>query len=168
MSGTTPNDDGSFSYVNLWYATQFAPFIPFPSRLYSTHMNKTSYPLAGMRFSIKDLLDLKGVLTGGGSRAMTRLYDQPLNTTAPSVQKLIDLGAICVGKTKASMFAIGEWPWNTFDIPVSFGPCAYLIFLLDIQDGANYSPIVCVESQRRGLSWPLCVFLWSCVCYCCL
>ena len=112
MNGVTPNDDGSFSYVNLWYATQFAPFIPYPSRLYSTFVNKTTYPLAGMRFAINDLLDLKGVLTGGGSRAMARLHDAPLNTT--------DLGAECIGKTKSSMFAIGEWPWNKFDILVCF------------------------------------------------
>ncbi|CAO1597918.1 hypothetical protein XANCAGTX0491_001707 [Xanthoria calcicola] len=66
-------------------------------------------------------MDLQGVRTGGSSRGYTRLY-RPSNQTAPAVRKLLELGAVIVGKTKTTQFADTEWPtadWVDFHAPFS-------------------------------------------------
>ncbi|KAK7918291.1 hypothetical protein PG985_010165 [Apiospora marii] len=81
--------------------------VAVPSRLY---FNKTEdKPFAGSRVAVKDIIDLKGLKTGGSSRAYTELYP-PRETTASAVQRLIDLGFVVVGKTKTTQFADSEWP----------------------------------------------------------
>ncbi|KAF4120638.1 Asp-tRNAAsn/Glu-tRNAGln amidotransferase A subunit or related amidase [Geosmithia morbida] len=91
--------------------------IPVPSRLYSPTPSKEK-PLSGQRFSIPDVMILKGVQTTVSSRAWTALYPPLIGKTASYAQKLIDLGAVIVGKTKISQFASGQqWvdvkaPWN--------------------------------------------------------
>lgn len=122
MNAITPNDDGSFSYVSVWEAAQFGLMIPVPSRLYSSLLDKEKYPLAGLRFAVKDMMPVKGILTSGGSRAMLRLYDTPPNATAPAVETLLGLGATLVGKTKLTVFAFGAWPWQTDDFAVRVSP----------------------------------------------
>lgn len=82
-----------------------APGVAVPSRLY--YRKTASKPLAGVRFGIKDIYDIAGVRTSDGNRAFYQLYP-PRNTTALPVQRLIDAGAILVGKTKTSQFANGE------------------------------------------------------------
>ncbi|KAM0296943.1 hypothetical protein ACHAPM_010129 [Fusarium culmorum] len=76
--------------------------IAVPSRLYFTRTKKQ--PLAGLRIGIKDLFDMKGVKTSFGSKAW---YDMSKikNETAIASQKLIDAGAVIVGKNKLSEFA---------------------------------------------------------------
>lgn len=76
-----------------------------PSRLYFTPSK--SKPLAGVRIAVKDLYDLKGMKTSGGNRALFAL-SKPKDTTAVAVQKLIDAGAVVVGKNKLSELAYGE------------------------------------------------------------
>lgn len=61
------------------------------------------------QLGVKDLYDLKGVKTSEGNRAWYHLYP-PAKTTAVAVQRLVDLGAIVVGKTRTSQFANGEQP----------------------------------------------------------
>lgn len=43
-----------------------------------------------------------------GSRAWLSLYP-PASSTAPCIQRLIDLGAVIVGKTRLSQFANGQY-----------------------------------------------------------
>lgn len=63
-------------------------------------------------------MSLKGVQTTLSSRSWTSLYSEVTFPTAHFAQKLVDLGAVIVGKTKVSQFASGrEWvdvqaPWN--------------------------------------------------------
>ncbi|ORX94204.1 amidase signature domain-containing protein, partial [Clohesyomyces aquaticus] len=76
-----------------------------PSRLYFTPTEEK--PLAGVRIGIKDIYDIKGLRTSNGNRAWYWLYP-PANTTATPVQKLIDAGAVIVGKMVTSQFANGE------------------------------------------------------------
>ncbi|KAF5620711.1 monocarboxylate transporter 4 [Fusarium sp. NRRL 25303] len=76
--------------------------IAVPSRLYFTPTKKR--PLAGLRLSVKDLYDLKGVKTSGGNRALYEM-SKVKTKTALCVQKLIDAGAVVVGKNKMSEFA---------------------------------------------------------------
>lgn len=79
-----------------------------PSRIYSWGDNR---PLAGERVAIKDLYDIKGLQTSGGSQAWA--YITPVaNGTAPSVQQIINLGGVIVGKQKLAQFASGANPWE--------------------------------------------------------
>ncbi|KAL8864006.1 MAG: hypothetical protein Q9198_010163, partial [Flavoplaca austrocitrina] len=56
---------------------------------------------------MKDIFDIAGLRTSNGNRAFEDLYP-PRNATALPVQRLIDAGAILVGKVKTSQFANGE------------------------------------------------------------
>jgi hypothetical protein len=98
------NGDGSFSVLPAGIVGQKSA-IAVPSRLY--HTKTVEKPLAGVRMGIKDLYDIKGLRTSNGNRAWYWLYP-PANTTAVPVQKLIDAGAIIVGKMITSQFANGE------------------------------------------------------------
>lgn len=47
----------------------------------------------------------------------------PLRIKRQRRQKLIDMGAVMVGKTKTSQFAHGADPWEFVDIHYPFNPC---------------------------------------------
>lgn len=68
-------------------------------------------PLAGRRLAVKDLIDTAGIRTTYGSR----LYaDHVPDGTATAVQRLVDAGAVVVGKTHLPEFAwsvLGQSPW---------------------------------------------------------
>jgi Asp-tRNA(Asn)/Glu-tRNA(Gln) amidotransferase A subunit family amidase len=53
---------------------------------------------------VKDLYDLKGLRTSGGNRALFAMRDAK-TATAPAIQRLINAGAVIVGKNKLSEFA---------------------------------------------------------------
>lgn len=56
-------------------------------------------PLAGLTFAVKDIFDVAGYPTGGGSPIMAA--ESPIHTrNAPIVQKMLDAGARFVGKTQ--------------------------------------------------------------------
>ncbi|KAG4417929.1 hypothetical protein IFR04_008896 [Cadophora malorum] len=103
--GTIAQADRNFSTLSASIAGVQSPTIGVPSRLYYTKTK--SQPLAGVRLGIKDIYDIAGTKRGCGNRAYYDLYPER-NTTAPVVQKLIDAGAIIVGKMKTSQFANGE------------------------------------------------------------
>jgi len=107
------------AYSDTWPA---ALTIAVPSRLYYT--KTASLPFAGMRLAVKDNHDLSGIRTGASSRAFTKLYG-PREKTAASVQKLLDLGAVAVGKTRTTQFGDTEWAtgdWVDYHSP--FNPRA--------------------------------------------
>lgn len=82
-----------------------SPGVAVPSRLYYT--KTAEKPLAGVRTAIKDIYDVAGVRTSDGNRAYYGLYP-PRTKNALTVQRLIDAGAVLVGKIKTSQFANGE------------------------------------------------------------
>ncbi|KAF2812363.1 glutamyl-tRNA amidotransferase [Mytilinidion resinicola] len=98
------NSEGVFSVLPAGIVGQ-SPAVAVPSRLYFT--KTVDKPLAGVRLGIKDIYDIAGLKTSNGNRAWYGLYP-PANKTAVAVQKLIDAGAIVVGKMKTSQFANGE------------------------------------------------------------
>ncbi|KAH6672025.1 amidase signature domain-containing protein [Halenospora varia] len=103
--GTYPSQSGNFTTLSASIPGVQSPTIGVPSRLYYT--KTTTQPLAGVRLGIKDIYDVAGTRRGCGNRAYYSLYpERP--TTAPAVQKLVDAGAIIVGKMKTSQFANGE------------------------------------------------------------
>lgn len=73
-------------------AHAFVPYpdVPVPSAF--------TGPLADLRFGVKDLFDVAGYPTGGGSPTVLALSGIKTRT-APTVQKLLDAGALFAGKT---------------------------------------------------------------------
>jgi aspartyl-tRNA(Asn)/glutamyl-tRNA(Gln) amidotransferase subunit A len=84
-------------------------------------------PLHGVPIALKDLIDLEGRVTTGGS-AVWRERRSP--TTATLAKKLIAAGMIVLGKTHTVEFAMGGWgtnyhmgtPWNPWDPKVPRTP----------------------------------------------
>ncbi len=81
--------------------------------------NPGTHPLWGIPFAIKDNIDLAGIPTTAGCKAFAYRPER----SATVVQKLLDAGAIPVGKTNLDQFATGlngtRSPWgacgNAFD-----------------------------------------------------
>ncbi|PSN64987.1 amidase signature enzyme [Corynespora cassiicola Philippines] len=105
IQGVISTGEGTYAPLPASISTLMAPTIAVPSRLYFTPT--PSQPLAGLRFGIKDIFHLAGVTTTGGNRAYGTHYG-PQNATAPSIQRLIDLGALPVGKMGTVQFANGD------------------------------------------------------------
>ena len=100
-----PDGNGGYGALPAAVPGIQQPAVAVPSRLYYT--TTADKPLAGIRLGIKDIYDIKGVKTSDGNRAWYSLYPKA-NATATAVQKLIDAGAVIVGKMKTSQFANGE------------------------------------------------------------
>jgi hypothetical protein len=98
------SQDGKFSVLPANIEGQSLA-VAVPSRLYFT--KTPAKPLAGVRLGVKDIYDIAGLRTSNGNRAWYHFYP-PANKTAVSVQRLIDAGAVIVGKMKTSQFANGE------------------------------------------------------------
>ena len=93
--------------------------IAVPSRLRVS--NSKSFPLAGMRIAVKDMVQIEGFRTSIGSRAYLELYP-PSSRTAPAIQKLINNGAVMVGLTQlCSMVGVTE-PTQCIDFQAPFNP----------------------------------------------
>lgn len=72
-------------------------------------------PLYGVPFGVKDSIDVAGVPT----TLSCPDYAYVATTTAPAVRRLLDAGALYVGKTNLDQFATGpgrpipRWRWGT-------------------------------------------------------
>lgn len=100
-----PKPDGTYAALPASVPGISSSAVGVPSRLY---YNPTpEKPLAGVRTGIKDIFDVAGVKTSDGNRAYYAFYP-PANKSAIVVQRLIDAGAVIVGKLKTSQFANGE------------------------------------------------------------
>lgn len=111
-----PAADGTFHTLPANLPGQ-ALAVAVPSRLYYT--KTAEKPLAGVRLGVKDIFDIAGIRTSNGNRAWYRFYP-PANESALIVQRLIEGGAIIVGKMKTSQFANGEAPtadWVDYHAP---------------------------------------------------
>ncbi|KAK7746207.1 hypothetical protein SLS62_009423 [Diatrype stigma] len=113
--------DGKFLYHVLTSLTPNGLWkqIAVPSRLYAKPAPEK--PLAGARMGIKDIFRLEGTQLTMMSRAWTELYG-PYEESAEYTKKLIELGAVIVGKTKMTSFASPEEPtdqWVDFHCPVN-------------------------------------------------
>jgi aspartyl-tRNA(Asn)/glutamyl-tRNA(Gln) amidotransferase subunit A len=78
-------------------------------------------PLHGIPVALKDIIDMEGRVTTGGSMVWR---DRISPTTATVAQRLIGAGMIVIGKTHSVEFAMGGWgtnthmgtPWNPWDL----------------------------------------------------
>ncbi|KAL0263688.1 hypothetical protein SLS55_002669 [Diplodia seriata] len=96
--------------------------VPVPSRL-PHHSADPLGLLAGKRIAVKDNFDIEGVKTSLCNRAYNAFYP-PARATAACIQKLLDQGAVAVGKTKLSSFAATEEPVECIDWPAPWNPRA--------------------------------------------
>ncbi|KAF9266107.1 amidase signature enzyme [Marasmius fiardii PR-910] len=150
MFGCIPQSEGK--YVN-WMSTNFTlpvdfldssnrgdpssdsgreiyhQYIPVPSRLPQVALSFSeghltfSSSLLGKRMGVKDIFHMRGLPTSAGSLAFLEMNGSS-NITASSVQKLIDMGVVPVGKTRTSQFAHGAHPWEFRDFSYSWNPRA--------------------------------------------
>jgi hypothetical protein len=119
VQGVVPDVNGAFSELPVSLPGASSMTIAVPSRLY--YKASPELPLAGVRIGVKDIFDLKGVKTGAGSRAYYDIYPKA-NTTAPAVQRLIDAGAVIVGKMKSTQFVMPEFAPLAIDYQAPFNP----------------------------------------------
>ncbi|KAF1808169.1 amidase family protein [Eremomyces bilateralis CBS 781.70] len=118
LYGTYDSNDGSGTWTEAGRSKGWNPLIPVPSRIYNFGDTR---PLAGKRVGVKDLYGMKGLVTSGGSIAYAQVM--PVQTeNAPSIQRLIDQGAVLVGKQKLAQFASGANPWDWYDEQYPFNP----------------------------------------------
>jgi amidase len=91
-------------------------FVPYPA---VEVPHASSGPLAGLTFAVKDLFDLAGYPTGGGSPHVLALSGIKTRT-APTVQRFLDAGARFVGKTHTDELAFSMNGKNAhFGTPVN-------------------------------------------------
>jgi len=84
-------------------------------------------PLHGIPIALKDLVDMEGRVTTGGSKAWA---DRVSPVTATLARRLIAAGMIVIGKTHTVEFAMGGWgtnqhmgtPWNPWDLETHRAP----------------------------------------------
>ena len=84
-------------------------------------------PLHGVPIALKDLIEIEGRITTGGSQVW---YDRRSTCTATLAKRLIASGLIVIGKTHTVEFAMGGWgtnqhrgtPWNPWDPAVARTP----------------------------------------------
>jgi aspartyl-tRNA(Asn)/glutamyl-tRNA(Gln) amidotransferase subunit A len=84
-------------------------------------------PLHGVPIALKDLIDLDGQITTGGSAS---LKQRRSTTTATIARRVIAAGMIVLGKTHTVEFAMGGWgtnqhmgtPWNPWDAAIARTP----------------------------------------------
>ncbi|KAI1128107.1 amidase signature domain-containing protein [Nemania abortiva] len=112
--------------IQLANTDKFRPFtymhngnlmVPVPSRL---HFPQTlDKPFNGLRVTVKDIIHLKGVKTTAQSRSFAKTYADSTHNAAV-VSRLIELGAVIIGKTKCTQFASADQPtadWVDYHCP---------------------------------------------------
>jgi aspartyl-tRNA(Asn)/glutamyl-tRNA(Gln) amidotransferase subunit A len=84
-------------------------------------------PLHGVPIALKDLVDMEGRVTTGGSKVWAERVSP---VTATLAQRAIAAGMVVIGKTHTVEFAMGSWgtnthlgtPWNPWDAAVHRTP----------------------------------------------
>jgi allophanate hydrolase len=102
-----------------------------------SRLGKTQQPLYGVPFAIKDNMDLEGHPTTAGCPD----YGSVPEATAPVVKKLLDAGAILIGKTAMDQFATG-----TTGTRSAYGPCPSALDSEYVAGGSSSGSAVSVAS----------------------
>jgi allophanate hydrolase len=92
-------------------------------------------PLAGVPFAVKDNIDVTGLPTTAGCPAYSYMPER----TAPVVQRLLDAGAILIGKTNLDQFATG-----LVGVRSPYGACSNVFDSRYISGGSSSGSAVAV------------------------
>src|SRR5690349_17182065 len=92
-------------------------------------------PLAGVPFAVKDNIDVAGMPTTAGCPAFAYVPER----TAPVVQRLLDAGAILIGKTNLDQFATG-----LVGVRSPYGACSNVFDARYISGGSSSGSAVAV------------------------
>ncbi|KAK5091739.1 hypothetical protein LTR05_001924 [Lithohypha guttulata] len=117
VSSIVPSNKHKKGFVEYMRSEEVV--VPIPSKLYFPKLE--SKPLNGIRVAVKDSIALKGLPTSFGSKAWLETYPAEI-ATAPCIQKLMDAGAVIVGKVKSTEFAEGLHPSDWIDTTCPFNP----------------------------------------------
>ncbi|KAI1335997.1 amidase signature domain-containing protein [Xylariaceae sp. FL0016] len=102
VGGALPNGQTKYS----WLAASH--HIPVPPKLYQGSPDDDR-PLAGLRFGVKDAIDIAGLETGNGSKCYRQFFP-PRDSTAECIKELIAAGAVMVGKLRCCQWCDGQDP----------------------------------------------------------
>jgi len=102
-----------------------------------------SLPLGGVPFAVKDSIDVSGMHTTVACPA----FSYEARTTAPVVQRLLDAGAILVGKTNLDQFATGLVGTRS-----PYGACVNPFDSRYISGGSSSGSAVAVATGLCGFS----------------
>ncbi|CAP61573.1 uncharacterized protein PODANS_4_1770 [Podospora anserina S mat+] len=100
-------------------SSRYGPFVTVSSRV--QRLEPSRKPLAGVRITVKDMFNVKGLTTSLGSREYLAL-SKPATETAPAIQKLIDQGAENVGLSKMCSMVLLQHPPHCVDFAAPFNP----------------------------------------------
>ncbi|WWD02874.1 hypothetical protein V865_000916 [Kwoniella europaea PYCC6329] len=102
VNGIYPLDDqGTYKTLNKT-DDKGRTLVPVPSRLYGWG---SVGKLKGYRLSVNDVFDIKGIPTGAGSKVYLEMRGD-VQETASWVRRLLEEGAVIVGKVKTNQFAV--------------------------------------------------------------
>jgi allophanate hydrolase len=100
-------------------------------------------PLGGIPFAVKDNFDVTGMVTTAGCPSFAYIADR----TAPAVQRLIDAGAILIGKTNMDQFATG-----LVGVRSPYGACSSVYDSRYISGGSSSGSAVAVAKGLCAFS----------------
>jgi allophanate hydrolase len=102
-----------------------------------------SLPLAGVPFAVKDNIDCEGLPTTAGCPS----YARPAGRSATVVQRLLDAGAILIGKTNMDQFATGLVGTRS-----PYGACSNVFDARYVSGGSSCGSAVAVASGLCAFS----------------
>lgn len=102
-----------------------------------------SLPLAGIPFAVKDNIDFEGLPTTAGCPSFAR----PTSRSATVVQRLLDAGAILIGKTNMDQFATGLVGTRS-----PYGACSNVFDVSYVSGGSSSGSAVAVASRLCAFS----------------
>jgi allophanate hydrolase len=102
-----------------------------------------SLPLAGVPFAVKDNIDVEGMFTTAGCPA----FAYKASRTAPVVQRLMDAGAILIGKTNMDQFATG-----LVGVRSPYGACSSAFDSRYISGGSSSGSAAAVAKDLCGFA----------------
>lgn len=132
------------SHLNAWLEVYADEALALAAQTDAALQQGTAGPLAGMIIGLKDNLCLKDHGVQAGSRILEGFVSQ---YTAPSIQRLLDAGAIIIGRQNCDEFGMGSTNENS-----AFGPVRNAADPERVPGGSSGGSAVAVQAGHCTLS----------------